>query len=195
MSFLNCTLLFLLLSLAGCGSSNTAVRPSYGRSRNSHPESHRTVEEKPQKVASSEKEKKNVSSGVSVPEKSEDSPRKFTNIEKKATRYIGVRYKYGGTTSKGFDCSGYVWRVYQDAGLDFTRASSSVYFKRGKKISRKNAQTGDLVFFRDKGRINHVGIFLGGNRFIHSSSSRGVIESSLDNSYWKPRVAGFRRFI
>lgn len=194
MKLLNCILFFLLLSTAGCSSSSTAVRPSYYQSGKSENKSHRTVAEKEEKDEDIVAERKTPAPQENQTEIKE-SPKSHSDIEKKATKYIGSRYKYGGTTAKGFDCSGYVWRVYQDIGLEFSRASSQEYFKRGEKINRKSARKGDLVFFRDKGRINHVGIYLGGNRFIHSSSSRGVIESSLENSYWKPRVAGFRRFI
>lgn len=194
MKQMNCILLILLSIMAGCSSSGTAVRPSYHRSGTSDKVPHRNTSKESTKKKSVAKKDSEKSQEKSSKDKKK-SIKTVSNIEKKASRYIGVRYKYGGTTSKGFDCSGYVWRVYQDIGMDFSRASSKEYFKRGQKISQKNAKKGDLVFFRSKGRINHVGIFLGGNRFIHSSSSRGVIESSLENSYWKPRIAGFRRFI
>lgn len=168
----------------GCASNGNAVRPSY---RGETKVSSRTPSQKEQdKVHKSNKTEQSNPKNNSTP--------KLNNIEKISHKYIGVRYKYGGTTSKGFDCSGYVWRVYQDLGVDFSRASSKAYFQRGKKISRGKAEKGDLVFFKEKGRINHVGIYLGGDRFVHASSSRGVIESSLTNSYWKPRIAGFRRY-
>lgn len=115
-------------------------------------------------------------------------------IIQQATQYLGSRYKSGGTGPNGFDCSGYVWRVYSEAGIELNRASSGDYFKIGEKAAPHEALPGDMIFFRERGRINHVGIYLGSNKFIHSSSGRGVIESSMEDDYWKPRIAGFRRF-
>lgn len=111
-----------------------------------------------------------------------------------APKYLGTRYQPGGTGPNGFDCSGFVWKVYSTAGIELTRGSAGDYFGKGDKIDRREATPGDMVFFRDHGRINHVGIYLGEDRFIHSSSGRGVIESSMNESYWHRRVAGFRRF-
>ncbi len=117
-----------------------------------------------------------------------------TPITEQAIQYIGSRYKSGATGPNAFDCSGYVWRVYSEVGIDISRASSGDYFKKGEKVDRHEAIPGDMIFFRERGRINHVGIYLGSDKFIHSSSGRGVIESSMDDDYWKPRIAGFRRF-
>lgn len=183
-------LLFVLLHHLGCASSGIAVRPSYrGETTVSSRQSSKKNAEK-----SSERATQNTPRNSEGSSSKDSNSPNIKNIERVAHKYIGVRYKYGGTTTKGFDCSGYVWRVYQDMGIDFSRSSSKAYYQKGKKISKSKAGKGDLVFFKERGKINHVGIYLGADRFVHASSSRGVIESSLTNSYWKPRIAGFRRY-
>jgi hypothetical protein len=106
-------------------------------------------------------------------------------------KYIGVPYTRGGTTEKGFDCSGFVRQVYQEFfGLDLPHQSSSqssLPFMQ--KIAKDELVTGDLIFFSTTGkkkRINHVGIYLSDGRFIHAAKG-GVTVSSLDNNYWKAR--------
>jgi cell wall-associated NlpC family hydrolase len=112
-----------------------------------------------------------------------------------ALRYKGTPYKFGGTTPKGFDCSGYVWYVYKERGKNIPRTADKQY-EAGKKVSYKELQPGDVVFFSTYAKgASHCGIFLGGGKFIHASSSRGVMISSLSDSYWKPRYLGARRLI
>lgn len=108
--------------------------------------------------------------------------------------YLGVPYRYGGTGKQGFDCSGFVYRIYLDAlNSKFPRTTKKLY-QASYDIPVSHAQTGDLVFFRIKGgRLDHVGMMLNKSRFIHTSKSKGVIVSYLgENYYWK-RFAGIRR--
>ncbi len=111
--------------------------------------------------------------------------------------YLGAPYKYGGTTEKGMDCSGFVWRVFQRLGRNsFKRVSSARMRKLGKPVSMRNAKAGDLIFFRKWGRVgkvNHVGILMGDGTFAHASSKKGIIYTSLDDEYFKKRFAGIRR--
>lgn len=119
---------------------------------------------------------------------------KTTSLKKAADSYLGVRYKYGGTSRKGLDCSGFIWRAFSDAGKrGVERTSSTELYKMGKSVSRSSLKQGDLCFFGPGRKVNHVGIYMGNNKFIHASSSKGVTYSSLDNVYWKPRIIGFRR--
>lgn len=111
-----------------------------------------------------------------------------------AHRYLGHPYRYGGSSSRGFDCSGFVLHVYRSAGIHLphsSRAQAAV----GKPVPRNQLQPGDLVFFRTRGRhISHVGIYIGNGKFIHASSARGRVRiDSLDKGYYKQRYAGARR--
>ena len=94
----------------------------------------------------------------------------------------GVPYVFGGTSPGGFDCSGFVQYVFNHSGLGLPRMADEQYYAT-KRVS--HPREGDLVFFSTyTSGVSHVGISLGGNRFIHASSSRGVTVSSLDESYW-----------
>lgn len=122
------------------------------------------------------------------------SNQEFINIAKS---YIGVPYVYGGTTPKGFDCSGYLRYVYGQVGIDLPRTAADQY-NVGTKVSKANLQPGDLVFFEktyNKAGITHAGIYIGNNQFISATSSRGVKIDSLSNTYWGPKYYGATRVI
>ncbi|MDZ5471894.1 C40 family peptidase [Bacillus sp. 31A1R] len=107
-------------------------------------------------------------------------------------KYIGTPYKYGGTTPKGFDCSGFVGYSFKKAGKSIPRTSRDIY-KKGKSVSKKNLKKGDVLFFNTYGKgVSHVAIYVGKGKFIHSAS-RGVKVDTLSNSYWKPRYIGAKR--
>ena len=101
--------------------------------------------------------------------------------------WLGVPYRYGGKTRKGADCSGLVMEVYKAAyGIDLERNSARQFEKNCKEVSRSKLREGDLVFFNN-GRSNgitHVGIYLRDGKFVHASSSRGVIVSDLSERYY-----------
>lgn len=109
-----------------------------------------------------------------------------------AKSYLGVPYKFGGTNDTGFDCSGLVLVSFDKLGLKLPR-NSSQQASQGKEIKINEVREGDLVFFNTSGNsISHVGIIetiekTGEIKFIHSSTSKGVIISSLDENYWKTR--------
>jgi len=112
-------------------------------------------------------------------------------VIKTAERYLGVKYKRGGDTPRGFDCSGYVMYVYQKNRIYIPRTAKSQYYS-GKRISLRDAKPGDLVFFQtSRKRISHVGIYLGNKKFIHAPrSGKRVSFADINNSYWKKRYRG-----
>lgn len=105
-----------------------------------------------------------------------------------AKMFLDTRYKYGGTTPKGFDCSGFVRYVYKFFDIDLAHSAAS-QAKLGVKVAQEDLKPGDLVFFDTNGRhkrINHVGIYIGGSRFINAESGalHRVVVSSLNDEYW-----------
>lgn len=113
-----------------------------------------------------------------------------------ALSYRGVKYRFGGATPSGFDCSGFVMYVYNQYGIKLPRTADK-QFEIGSPIkSKKDLKPGDLVFFEtyEKG-ASHVGIYQGENQFIHASSSRGVTVSPLSDTYFAPRYLGARRVL
>ncbi|MBY9082417.1 C40 family peptidase [Paenibacillus sp. HN-1] len=109
------------------------------------------------------------------------------------SKTIGISYKTGGTTTAGFDCSGYTKYVFTKLGLSLPRTSQAQY-NVGSSVSRSQLRSGDLVFFNTTGRgVSHVGIYVGNGKFANSSSSHGVTISSLSQSYWASRYVGAKR--
>jgi peptidoglycan hydrolase CwlO-like protein len=104
----------------------------------------------------------------------------------------GIPYSYGGGTTAGFDCSGFTSYVFAQAGRSLPRTAAAQYSSTS-RISRSQAQAGDLVFFSQGGGIDHVGIYLGGGNFIGAQTSTGVAVSTINSGYWANYVAGFGR--
>ena len=118
-----------------------------------------------------------------------------TKILKTAAQYKGVPYVFGGTTPRGFDCSGYVQYVFAKNGIRLTRTADT-QAREGKFVSKKNLKPGDLVFFTTyEPGASHVGIYAGNNLFWNATSSRGIMLSNLTDSYWGPRYYTARRIL
>ncbi|MGG3821374.1 C40 family peptidase [Geobacillus thermodenitrificans] len=117
-----------------------------------------------------------------------------TRLIAEAKKLIGTPYRYGGTTLKGFDCSGFVYYTHKKVGVTLPRSSKEMY-KKGKYVHKSNLKPGDLVFFntskQTKG-VSHVAIYIGNNRVIHAVS-RGVKIDNLNSSYWKTKYVGAKR--
>lgn len=113
-------------------------------------------------------------------------------IVETAKSLIGKPYVWGGSTASGFDCSGYIFYVYNQAGIKLPRTNTTGYDARSYDVS--SPQVGDLVFFKNTYRagISHVGIFIGNNQFIHAGGDRVQI-TSLNDSYWGKHFSGYKR--
>ena len=126
---------------------------------------------------------------------------KLDDILKEAETYLGTPYRYGGMTRSGIDCSAFVLSVFGAVtGMNLPRVAAS-QAQEGEKINKEDLQKGDLVFFsHGKGKISHVGIVEnvsaeGDVTFIHSATSKGVMISSLADSYWGPKFRFAKRVL
>lgn len=126
--------------------------------------------------------------------------RKIKSIIDYAKTFEGTRYKYGGTTKRGMDCSGLIYTSFKKKEVVLPRTSRAMA-TQGVKVSLKNVAIGDLLFFKtnkNKSSINHVGLVVKTGKqiqFIHASTSKGVTISSLDERYWNNCFAGIRRIL
>lgn len=126
-----------------------------------------------------------------------EEPSLSEKILETANKLKGVKYQYAGNSpSTGFDCSGFTTYVFGEHGISLPRSSSDMY-AQGKEVKRTELAPGDLVFFNTSGnKISHVGIYVGDNQFIHSSTSDGVIITDLnDPYYWSKRYVGAKRIL
>lgn len=116
-------------------------------------------------------------------------------ILKTAAKYRGVHYVWGGTTPNGFDCSGYVQYVFAQHGIKLSRTADTQALE-GKHVAKKDLKPGDLVFFSTyEPGASHDGIYAGNGKFWNATSSRGIMLSDLNDSYWGPRYYTARRIL
>ncbi|WP_037373916.1 C40 family peptidase [Salinimicrobium xinjiangense] len=131
----------------------------------------------------------------------EDLEGETYNIIDHALQFLGTKYKYGGTSPEGMDCSGLVYTSFLQKEIELPRSSRDMALL-GEELQLTQVKTGDLLFFktdRRKKNINHVGLVveLDHDRilFIHSSTSRGVIISGMDENYWREHFVMARRIL
>ena len=168
-----------LLFVVSCGTSKTVVKRSI-----------------PTKTVAKTPDLKNLESNFSGKVNAQ-----IQEVLKDAQIYLGAPYKYAGNTSAGFDCSGLVSKVFDENNTKLPRRSED-QSNIGKEISIRDAKPGDLVFFATSGgsKVSHVGIVhdIGNNgevKFIHASTSKGVIISSLNERYWNKAYLFARRVL
>ncbi len=102
-----------------------------------------------------------------------------------ALQQIGVPYRYGGTTPRGFDCSGLIFYSYSRAGKNVPRTTGSLW-SGIQPVSRNQLQVGDVLFFRIEGKMSHVGMYIGDNQFVHAPSSGRVVSvGSLQSDFYR----------
>ncbi len=132
--------------------------------------------------------------------KKENSSKIVKKLVRTATDKVGTKYKSGGTTNDGYDCSGLMYSTFKKYNIEIPRSSTNMA-KVGKKINFNRAKKGDLIFFKTNGQsfINHVGMIveISGDeiKFVHSSTQKGVIISSTEEPYYKKTFAQINRMI
>lgn len=105
-----------------------------------------------------------------------------------AAEWIGTPYRSGGHTKRGTDCSGLTGEIYRKVYRVRLPRSTGEQLAACRKVARRGLKEGDLVFFhngKSRKKVTHVGIYLKDGKFVHASTSRGVIVSSLDENYWR----------
>ncbi len=148
----------------------------------------------------SEPSREDIKSGHGTSKKESSKEQKLRNeIAQHAQKYVGAKYKYAGKSPNGFDCSGFTGYVFEKFEINLS-SSSQAQSTLGKKIPLNKAQSGDLLFFGKRGKINHVALILSNSKdgieVIHSTSSSGVMVQNVSESdYWKPRILFARSVI
>lgn len=174
---------------AGCGSTGEATMrsdagsPSAATVREGHPQNASEDSTSVDSVSTGFETSENDASAEPVKVLRTDQIR--DQVEDVAEDWYGVPYEWAGESMDGIDCSAFVQRVYQQAFAYRLPRVTETQVQTGSKVPRSDVRPGDLVFFRPENDWNHVGVYLGNRTFAHASSSDGVTESSLDESYWK----------
>lgn len=188
-----------------CGGSRPS---SFVHNRGKDPEvlskaiAHRSVSTGENRNSRFSKNKIKQEEEINIPELEFYDESYFRKIEiiDYAKSFQGTKYKFGGTSKAGIDCSGLVCSAFEQQDIQLPRISRDMA-NQGFQITLKDVEPGDLIFFKTDNRrtINHVGLVVesddGDIRFIHSTTQRGVIISSLDETYWKRSFVQARRVI
>jgi len=182
-------ILILLLSLGACSTT-----PRQTESTTSPvTEAHHTRE------AINDTELARIEAPVAIPEQAASSPVDEQDtlgeeIALRAIALVGKPYHYGGFDLKGFDCSGLVYYIYRELGMEIPRSAAEQH-QRASSVERNELLPGDLVFFQiNRRRISHVGIYVGENRFVHAPQTGKRVElRNLDDTYFAKRFVGAGR--
>jgi cell wall-associated NlpC family hydrolase len=113
-----------------------------------------------------------------------------SSLYKFIENWYGTHYRMGGTNKKGIDCSAFSGTLLMAIYSLYTPRTAREQYNASEHIRKNNLMEGDLVFFNTRGGVSHVGVYLSNNHFVHSSSSQGVMISSLDDNYYAHRFIG-----
>ncbi|CCJ85217.1 Lipoprotein spr precursor [Cronobacter dublinensis 582] len=167
----------MAILLSACSSTNTA--------KNMHSETHAVGENDGLLLQASQDEFEQMVRTLDVK----------SRIMDQYADWKGVRYRLGGSTKSGIDCSGFVQRTFREQfGLELPRSTYEQQ-EMGKSVDRTRLRTGDLVLFHAGSTGRHVGIYIGNNQFVHASTRSGVMISNMDEPYWKKRYNEARRVL
>jgi cell wall-associated NlpC family hydrolase len=200
--------MFAVFALEGCGGSSPRFRNRENRSSPSTAPKHHgpRFSSKEAEEEMKENDKKPEKKEVERITKGERDFRKEKNtaikpldqskMMREISKYMGVSYVSGGTTSDGMDCSGYTMTVYKNSMNIMLPRSSHEQSARGRAVELNELKFGDLIFFNTTGEsASHVGIYLGDDLFAHASVSLGITISSLQSSYYVKRFECARRIV
>jgi len=107
----------------------------------------------------------------------------------------GVKYRLGGSSKRGVDCSAFTQITFKDQFNKKIPRTTAKQVKLGRFVLKRNLRKGDLIFFKTGRNVRHVGVYMGNRKFLHASTSKGVIISSIDNVYWKSKYWKSRRIL
>ncbi len=119
----------------------------------------------------------------------------LAQLHKEFHYWQGTPYRFGGNSKKGIDCSALVQHIYLKSFNVKLPRTTEKQVQEGFLVHKSQLQVADLVFFKTGWNIRHVGVYIGNNKFIHASYSKGVITSSLDNVYWKSKYWQAKRIL
>lgn len=126
----------------------------------------------------------------------EEAPAAETPLMQTVNELLGIRYKYGGSSTKGFDCSGFTSYVFEHLFDEKLHRRSIDQAKQGEKVDKADLREGDLLFFKTNGKsISHVGIYVGDGQFAHVSTKNGVVIIPMTDSYYSKRYVTARRIL
>src|SRR5690625_4168714 len=154
-------------------------------------EAERQAQAEAERQAQAEKDKQAEAEKQKEPE---PAPQPSGDLISNAKSVMGTPYVWGGSSTSGFDCSGFIYWAHKQSGNDIGRTSTDGYYNTSYIVN--NPQPGDLVFFEGTYRsgISHMGIYLGGGQFIHAGSSTGVAIASVHSGYWGDHFHSYKRF-
>lgn len=124
-----------------------------------------------------------------------DYDKVYTSLLTQYKNWQGVKYKYGGYSRKGIDCSAFVQKTFNDKLNFYLPRTTKLQLKLGQEIETKALLPGDLIFFKTGFKTNHVGIYLKKGKFMHVSTKKGVIISKLNNPYYIKHLWKIKRVL